>query len=55
MKLSREEILRLLKWAAICDAESYITERDWPLIERLAAEVGGDPELVAPVYASDRT
>lgn len=55
MRLSREEITRILKWAASCDAESYTDDRDWALIERLADEIDADPELVAPVYASDRT
>ena len=52
-ELNREEILRVLSWATDCDGESFIDERDWPLIEKLAAAVDQDPALVAPGYARE--
>ena len=51
--LSQQEILRVLSWAAGCDGESYITERDWPLVKKLAESININPASVVPSYASD--
>lgn len=55
MDLSRDEILRVLKWVDGCDGESFITEDDWPLIEKFAAAVDELPEVWAPNHGSDRS
>ena len=52
--LSNEELHRILSWANGCDGESYIDERDWPLLEKLAAATGKDLEVVVPRYARER-
>lgn len=55
MEIDRNEIQRILKWAEGCDGESYIGDDDWPLIERLAAAVGDEPEKWAPDHGRDRS
>lgn len=53
LNLAEEEIRRVLFWAAGCDGESYIDERDWPLIARLSAAIDVNPASVVPNHSLD--
>jgi hypothetical protein len=54
IELDADEARRALSWARGCDGESYIDEDDWPLIVKLAALDGKDPETYVPYYGSER-
>jgi hypothetical protein len=51
--MTQQEIWRTLSWAAGCDGESFIDERDWPLIKQLAEKININPASVVPNYARE--
>jgi hypothetical protein len=53
IELSQPQILRVLSWAAGCDDEGFIDERDWPLVQSLAESININPYSVVPSFAKE--